>query len=176
MRWLLRALAALIGVVIVGFGVVAMAARFSDGSIGPFPGGPLESGEWVRGEEPDWSFARDIPTLDFQLVTPPRSRTIWLLVHDRRLFVVSGYMNTTLGGLWKQWPLEAESDPRAVIRVDGKRYARRLERIRAPELYAPLATEIRRKYGVPATPETFERGDTWLYELLPREGGELATP
>jgi hypothetical protein len=33
--------------------------------------------------------------------------------------MVSGYMNTTVGRLWKQWPAQAERDGRAVVRIDA---------------------------------------------------------
>lgn len=157
----------LLAIVLAG---VTIAARFSDGPIGPFPGGPLVSGVLVEGPDPDWSFARDIPEMDLQLLDPPRSRRIWLLVHEKRLFVLSGYMDTALGRWWKQWPLQAEQDPRAVIRVDGKRYARRLERIHDPALHDALAREARRKYGVSLTADVIARGGAWLYELQPRDG------
>ena len=39
-----------------------------------FPGGPLEADELVTGPEPDWTFAKDVPTMELQLVDPPQSR------------------------------------------------------------------------------------------------------
>ena len=163
-----------IGIVIAGLVVLlvvtGVAARFSDGPIAIFPGGPLQSGELHNGPEPDWTFARDYGEMEFQLVDPPRSRVVWLMVHERKLFMVSGYMRTAIGGIWKKWPHEAESDPRAVIRVDGVRYERTLSRLHDPALLAPLASEVRRKYGVPLTAEAGATGDAWFYALLPREG------
>ena len=38
---------------------------------------------------------------------------------DGQLYVWSGYMNSTVGKLWKSWPVQAEKDGRAVVRVDG---------------------------------------------------------
>jgi hypothetical protein len=166
LRWLGVGLAALV-VLIVAVGVVA---RFTDGGIDIFPGGPLESGELVAGPEPrgDWSFARDVPEMALQLVDPPRSRTVWLLVHDGRLFVVSGYMKTPLGRLWKKWPAQAERDGRAVVRIEGKRYERRAERVHDRAIFEALAAESRRKYGVAITADQIEDGEAWVFELLPR--------
>jgi len=159
----------LFGLLLLGLAALALAARFSDGPIGPFPGGPLVSGALIQGSEPDWSFAQDIPEMDLQLLDPPQSRRIWLLVHDTRLFAISGYMDTTLGKWWKQWPLRAEADGRAIVRIDGERYERRLERVRDPALFEALASEAKRKYGAPITAEVMSRGGAWVFELLPRD-------
>ena len=149
--------------------LVGVAARFGDGPTAIFPGGPLEAGELYSGPEPDWSFARDHAEMEFQLVEPPTSRTIWLQVVDGKLYAVSGYMNTPLGKLWKQWPLQAEEDPRAVIRIDGKRYERRVVRLGPghPALEG-IASEVERKYGAPLRAEMAATGDAWFYAFEPR--------
>ncbi len=160
----------------IGFGALVLAlvalgfvARFGDGPTAILPGGPLESGELYSGPEPDWSFARDLQEMEFQLVEPPQSRTIWLQVVDGKLYVVSGYMNTTVGKIWKQWPLHAEKDPRALIRIDGKRYERKLVRLGPDDPALPgIAAEIERKYGAPLRAEMAATGDAWFYALEPR--------
>ena len=103
--------------------------RFADGSNRVFSGGPLVSGELHAGAEPDWSFTDDVQTIDLQLLDPPRSRRIWIQAHDDKIYVFSGFMSTAVGRLWKRWPVQAESDGRAVLRIDGKRYERQLVRI-----------------------------------------------
>ena len=60
--------AVLVLVVVVGLGTAA--ARFGDGPMAIFPGGPLVDGELYTGEEPDWSFAREIGEMEFQLENP----------------------------------------------------------------------------------------------------------
>lgn len=167
-RWIGAGLGALVILVLL----TAVGARFSDGGIAVFPGGPLEGGELHRGPEPDWSALRDVPEIQLQLVDPPESRTVWLLVHDDRPFVVSGYMKTPLGRLWKQWPHEAEQDGRAVIRVGDTRYERRLVRIHDRALLEALAAEAHRKYGVEITADAIEAGEAWAFELEPRDGSE----
>lgn len=156
-------------VLVVLVGLVVFAARFGDGPTAIIPGGPLESGELHAGPEPDWSFAKDYADMEFQLVDPPVSRTIWLQVVDGKLYVLSGYMNSTVGKIWKQWPLQAEEDPRAVIRIDGKRYERKLVRLPPghPAL-AGISAEVKRKYGAPLAPEMASTGEAWFYALEPR--------
>ena len=74
-RNIVRKLFAVVGVLVlipvVAVGTLAVSARFSDGPSGPFSGGPLVAGELVMGPEPDWSFARDIPDIELQLLDPP---------------------------------------------------------------------------------------------------------
>ncbi len=169
MRFLKR-LAAAIGVAALAIAALVIGARFGDGPFGIIPGGPLEAGEWVTGAEPDWTFARDIMEMEFQLVEPPQSRTIWLQVHDQKLYVVSGYMNSTLGKIWKQWPAQALQDGRAVVRINGQRYERKLVRILddAPLLEA-ISAEVNRKYGAALRAEMATSGDAWFFALQPRD-------
>jgi len=162
-RWLGSIVAALIAVAVL----LAIVARFSDGPIAIFAGGPLESGELATGPEPDWSFARDIDTVELQLVTPPRSRTTWILEHEGKIYVPCGYMNTSFGRLWKKWPFEAEADDRGIVRIEGKRYERRLVRITGLELSDVLMKEIQRKYGVTPARDSVESGSLWLFQLGP---------
>ena len=164
---IVRWLGIIVATPIVAISLLAIAARFSDGPIAILPGGPLESGELVTGPEPDWSFARDIDTVELELVTPPRSRTTWLLEHEGKIYVPCGYMKTPWGRLWKKWPLEAEADGRAIVRIEGKRYERQVVRITGPELSDALTKELRRKYGVSPTRSLVESGDLWLFQLGP---------
>ena len=148
---------------------IVFAARFGDGPTAILPGGPLVAGELYSGPEPDWSFARDLMEMEFQLVEPPVSRTIWLQVVDGKLYAVSGYMNSTVGKLWKHWPMQAAKDPRALIRIDGKRYERKVVRL-GPDhpALAAIASEVERKYGAPLRAEMAATGDAWFYALEPR--------
>lgn len=164
-KWLGGAVAAVVLVLVL----LVFVARFGDGPTAILPGGPLVSGELHTGPEPDWSFARDYPELEFQLVEPPVSRIIWLQVVDGKLYAVSGYMNSTLGKLWKQWPHQAEKDPRAIIRIDGKRYERKVVRLGPDHPALPaIAAEVERKYGAPLRAEMAATGDAWFYAFEPR--------
>ena len=167
---ILRWVAGAIGVAVISVVALVIGARFGDGPIAIIPGGPLEAGEWVTGAEPDWTFARDIAEMEFQLVEPPRSRTMWLQVHDKKLYVVSGYMNSTLGRLWKQWPAQALRDGRALVRIEGKRYERKLVRILDDRpLLEGIAAEVNRKYGAQLRADMAASGDAWFFAMQPRD-------
>ena len=170
MRSVLRVIGILLASLAVGVALALVGARFADGPLAIIAGGPFTSGDLVTGAEPDWSFAREIPEVEFQLVEPPRSRTTWILEHEGRIFIPSGYMTTAWGKLWKQWPLEAERDGRAILRIDGKLYERQLVRIQDGPLLAPLLAELSRKYasGAAIGPEAVASGYLWLFELAPR--------
>lgn len=156
---------------IVAIGALLVAARFSDGPLGIIAGGPLVAGELVTGPEPDWTFVRDVPTVELQLLSPPRSRTTWILEVGGKIYVPCGYMDSTVGRLWKHWPVEAEHDGQAILRVDGKRYPRQLVRIQQGPLLEPVTAELKRKYGAQATSMTVESGSLWLFELAPTPVG-----
>ena len=160
---------------VVGLGVTLSVARSHDGplpgALEIVPGGPFEAGvRYMATEEPDWGFLRDRETVELQLLEPERSRTTWILEHDGRPFIASGYMNSFVGKLWKQWPKHAERDGRALLRVDGTVYERRMVRLSASETAAAVLTELGRKYmdGLPIGIEQVESGSIWLFELRPR--------
>ena len=99
---------------------------------------------------------------------PPRSRRIWTPEHEGKLYVWSGYMGTAVGRLWKQWPVQAERDGRAVIRIDGTRYNRQLVRIVSGDILDGISAAITNKYPSQTTRAAVEAGDVWVFEAAPR--------
>ena len=96
----------------------------------------------------------------------------WIAEHEGKPYIVSGYMNTTFGKLWKQWPHEVAKDDRILLRVDGVIYERRLVRIMEGPMVTPVLRQIAEKYGLGdgfGDPDDVVRnGDVWLYEVAPR--------
>jgi hypothetical protein len=170
MKSVSRIAAGLLALLLVAIAGLLVGARFADGPIAIIPGGPFTSGQFVSGSEPDWSFVRDVPEVEFQLLEPARSRTTWILYHEGKAYIPCGYMTTWWGKLWKQWPLEAEKDPRVVLRIGEALYERRLVRIREGPIVAPLLAELSRKYagGREIPIEAVTSGYLWLFELAPR--------
>jgi len=151
MKWTLRILGGFVLLVVVLVVGLFAVARIHDGPLegglaivaaGAFKSGDLQSDP----EEPDWSFLRDYSTVEFQLLDPVRSRTTWIMEHEGRIFIPSGYMNSIGGKIWKHWPKEAEEDGRALLRVDGKLYERQLVRIREGDVVPAILAELGRKY------------------------------
>jgi len=170
MRAILRVLGVLLAVLLVAIAGLAIGARFHDGPIAIFAGGPFASGAPATGPEPDWSRVREVREVEFQLLDPPRSRTTWILEHAGKAYIPCGYMTTWWGRLWKRWPHEAARDPRILLRVDGTLHERRLVRIESGAVLEPLLAELGRKYldGSPVPMEAVTSGYLWLYELAPR--------
>jgi hypothetical protein len=142
---------------------VAVVARFHDGPISIFPGGPFRSGERVMAE-PDWAFARDIPEVELQLVDPPRSRIVWLVVHDGLPYVACGFLDVPL---WKQWPYEVLEDDRVLLRIDDRIYERDAIKVTDPEEFAAVAALAAEKYGF-GTGEPPDPDAVWFFRLEPR--------
>ena len=163
----------IIGTLAMALGLFLLSMRVSDGPREIFSGGPFTSGELAEAPE-NWSFLTDRGTIDFQTMDPDTSRTVWLAVHNRRLFLVSGYMNTGYGGIWKQWPHYLENDDRVILRIDGQLYEQRLQRITEGPEIVPVLDELARKYFPGATgsgissPVSVTNGDTWMYEVVDR--------
>ena len=78
-------------------------------------------------------------------------------------------MNSTVGRLWKKWPIEAEKDGRSILRVDGKLYDRQLRRVQDDPVIGTLVARLSEIYNVPATVEAVANGDLWLFEMAPAE-------
>jgi hypothetical protein len=178
LKWLLYLTVGLVlAAVLSVFGM-----RFADGPYGVLPGGEFTSGERYVGVEPDWSFVKDREEVEFQLMAPERSRTTWIVEHEGRIYIPCGYMNTNWGRLWKQWPIEAEQDGRAVLRIDDVLYDRQLVRIKEGEQLSALLSELGRKYlfrDAQLSPEERAQflasglqqivdGSLWIFELTPR--------
>ncbi len=156
---------------VLAIGGLFIGARFSDGPLAIIAGGPFTSGELVTGAEPDWSFVRDVQEVQFQLLEPARSRTTWIIEHEGKAYIPSGYMTTWWGKIWKKWPLEAQKDPRILLRIGDHLYERKLVRVESGPVVAPVMAELSRKYAagaeIPAT--AVSSGYLWLFELAPRD-------
>ena len=169
---LLKIVGALIAALVLLIGGLLVGARFADGPLAIAAGGPFTSGELVTGPEPDWSFVADIGEVEFQLLEPARSRTTWIVTHEGKAYIPCGYMTTWWGKIWKQWPIEAQKDPRILLRIDGKLYERTLVRIEEGPMIAPLLAQLSEKYlgGSEVPPESVTSGYLWIFELAPRQG------
>lgn len=170
MQLLLRILiivACLLAIPVAAVATAAVKQRFADGPNRVFSGGPLVSGEIYTGPEPDWSFVNEIPTVELQLLDPAQSRRIWIAEAEGKLYVWSGYMGTTVGRIWKQWPVQAESDGRAIIRINGIRYERQLNRIQSGDELDAITAAITGKYPSQTTRAGVEAGDVWVFEAAP---------
>jgi hypothetical protein len=148
----------LVGLPLLAVVSVAAASRFADGPLVDFlPGGVLVSGAWVEHAPSDWSFVAKEHIVEFE--SDGRSRRVWILAADGK-----AYIPASLGfPPFKTWHLRALEEPEAVVRIDGKRYARRLAKINDPALEVRLAEQVRRKYGGPPTAEA------WFFRLDPPE-------
>ena len=168
LKWLVIALVA----AALAVWIFLYSMRLSDGPTALIPGGPFRSGEPVATPD-DWSFLRDRMEIEFQTMDPATSRTAWVGVHDSRLFLVSGYMTSWYGGIWKQWPHYLGDDGRVVLRVDDSLYDLSLERIMAGPDVVPVLAEFGRKYGgadpgAVTSPEAVTSGSVWMFEAVER--------
>ena len=159
----LRAIAIGVGVLVLLVAAVAFGARFADGPVALFPGGAFRTGDWVEDPAADLSFAADIQEIELESGEPPTSRTVWILVEGGAAYVPCS-LSFPPG---KRWHFDALEHPAAVVRVDGKRYRRRLEKVQDPALHARLIEAAQAKYS--SGPVSGE-GDVWFFLLAPAAG------
>ena len=163
-------LRAFIGIAIAG-ALFIFAVGFADGPWGVVPGGAFS--ESAQPAPQDWSFTKDLDTVEFQLIDPVSSRTSWIMEHNNRVFIPSGYMNSTVGKLWKHWPMHAEINGTALLRINGEVYRVTLKRTKNPELLRPVMGELARKYMSAQPPldtmlDEVENNNLWVFELVRR--------
>ena len=169
MKKVLKWFAIILCTLVVAIGLFLFSMRFRDGPLAIITGGPFSSGELAPAPA-DWSFLADRSEIEFQTMDPARSRTVWLGVYEQRLFVVSGYMTTNYGAVWKQWPHYLENDDRIILRIDGELYEQKLQRVMDGPAVMPVLSEFNRKYGSgePTSAATITDGETWMYEVVDR--------
>jgi hypothetical protein len=168
-RNVVLAIGTLVLIPVVAVGALAISARSSDGPSVIFSGGPLESGELVTDWESDWNFVRNVRTFELQLLNPPKSRTLWIVEVDGKLYLNSNYMGGLRQRYWKQWPAQAEEDGRGIMRIGGKRYPFMLTRIKSGPVVEQVTEAFTRKYSVEMIPAEVDAQTLWLFEIAPRD-------
>ncbi|MFB0988077.1 MAG: hypothetical protein QMC69_02285, partial [Gammaproteobacteria bacterium] len=139
----------------------------------------MMAGELHTGAEPNWSFTDDIFTIELQLNDPMATRRIFILESEGKIYVVSGYMKSFLGKIWKEWAFDAdEGNDEGVLRVNNVRYPRQLIRIKEGDVLNGVAAKLLAKYSGVPTPVSaeaiataradIEDGNSWIFELTPR--------
>jgi hypothetical protein len=170
-KGLLKGLLKGLSIVVVAAVAVVFAMRFADGPWGMVPGGAFSQAP--QSTPVSWAFVKDLDTVEFQLLDPVSSRTSWIAEHDNRIYIPSGYMNSGIGKLWKQWPMRAEKNGAGLLRIDDTVYAVQLVRTKDPDSLVPVLRELARKY-MPSQPpieamlEEVASNNLWVFELTPR--------
>lgn len=172
-KWIGLASAVILVLIAAAYGVM----RMNDGPVEFYPwftisiGGPFRSGELTAAPE-SWEFLREREEIEIQTLNPTTSRTVWVPTVDDKLYIVSGYMNSSIGKLWKQWPAYMEEDNCILIRDEGKIYEQCLYRILDDaEKAVPVLAELGRKYfggsgeQVPGSEVAVTSGSIWMFEV-----------
>jgi hypothetical protein len=167
-RWIAVLLALAVGVAVA----LAAAARLADGPIGPIAGGPFRTGERVAGAAVDWESLADTPTVELQLLDPPRSRTTHIVVLEGQAYVPCGIVKVgpfvLLGqAFWKRWPGQVAIDPRVIVRSAGRLFEARAVRVTDPALHRTLVSAQSAKYQIPFD-EPPDPQTAWFFHLAPR--------
>ena len=151
--------------------VFLFAMGFANGPWGVVPGGSFA--ETSQPAPANWSFA-----VEFQLEEPVSSRTSWIMEHDNRIFIPSGYMNSTVGKIWKHWPAHAEKNGNALLRIDGQVFEVHMQRTKEADVLTPILSELARKYMGVVPPiddevlagmhQQVSSNNLWVFELVGR--------
>ena len=147
-----------LGVIVGLVALLVVGSRFSDGPlVEMLPGGPFTTGEIVMDGPSDWSFLADRMFVEFE--SNGRSRKSYIYALDGE-----AYVGASLGfPPFKTWHEEVLEHPDAVLRIDGKRYPRRLQKIDDPKIKERLKEQSRSKYGGGPDPTS----DTWFFRFAP---------
>lgn len=155
-------------VLVISASIFLFYMRYHDGPMEIITGGPFQSGSLVvenEGSKLDLKSLIDRDTFEFQLLDPPRSRTVWLAVHDNKLFIASAYMNEGYAKIWKQWPHQVAENNKILLRIDGQIYERQLNRTLDGDIANAVGMETDRKYGAKFTHQDVASESVWIYEV-----------
>ena len=141
---------------LVGAGVVLLVRR-GDGPVEGLPGVALDR-EVVTDAAVDWSFATDLESAALQTTNPPRSRMVWILVHEGLLYVPSGFTPKL------RWPRLLARYPVVLLRIQDRLYIRTAVRISDPARLHVLWEALGEKYGTP-TPDSLD--GKWMFRMDP---------
>ena len=155
----IRKLLAVAGAAALALAVVAVAARFADGPIGPFPGGAL-SGSVDPDPSPDWRVAGSTVELEIRPDDPWSLRTD-AIPYGRELYVPSFQAER------RRWVPVALADPRVQVRLGHCLHEWRLERVTDPATRACLVELMAQLHGW-APDGIAGRDTTWYFHLAPR--------
>ena len=161
---ILRGLLYLIIFIALAIGGVAIGARFNDGPIAIFPGGPLIAGETVDTPIDDWSFVADIQEIEMQLMAQETSRITWVVVYEKKAYIPVS-LSFPPG---KSWHKVADENGAALLRVDGKKYPISLSRVMDEDLAKKIDGPLSAKYpALPGGDDSEEIG-RWYFEVRSR--------
>jgi hypothetical protein len=141
---------------LVALAVLALAC----GPLGPIPGGRL-SGEVVSAPVDDWSFAGALEKIQLETrPDDPYSVNLWFVSQGSRLWVAS------VGGDISTWAGNMLADPRVRLRIDGKLYERKAERVTEQAELDEVVVLYKTKYEYERDPK--EDGQAVLFRMDPR--------
>lgn len=136
------AAASILALYLVGTFLISRA----DGPVHIFAGGPFRSGEIVELAEIPWTALDALYEVEMEIVAEETSLTLWFSVHDGIPYVACDL--DCVGGRLKRWPQQIDVDPRAVIRIDGKRSNAQLVHIpHGTEEYKAVRAGRNKKYS-----------------------------
>jgi hypothetical protein len=143
---------------------VSLAVAACSGPVGPFAGGEL-SGDVHPGAVADWEFAADVETIQLETnPADPYSVNTWIGVMNGSAYIPTSLILGAENPEERQWVRNVQADNRARVRVAGKVYAVRLERVLESTELAAARSLLMSKYAEDAT----EQSDAaWIYRLQP---------
>jgi hypothetical protein len=146
---------------IAALGIVAVAARFHDGPLGPIPGGPFQGAVAEAARLDPAAIARE-DTIEIEVgQSEPLTRTTWVVVKDGVAFIPAG------GAAYKRWPKQAEAEGRMRVRVAGQVFPVQATRVTDPALLKTLRKDVAEKYDLKGDEDGAMAQSTWFFRLDP---------
>jgi len=139
-----------------------LATGLLDGPWGMLPGGRLV-GSSAGCETARWEEFASTREVELEVrPSSPRSLTTWSVVHEGELFVPADFLTP-----WKRWPHQVLEDDRIRLRLGGRIFECRAERVADEQKIEQLRLAIATKYDLQADGRAATI-DVWWFRVRPR--------
>ena len=134
------------------------------GPIGPFPGGELRGD--VSAPPTDWGFTAEVDNVQIETrPDDPYSVNTWIYGSGPRLYVPTSLILGPDDPNDRSWVRHVLADPRVRLRIEGKVYELRAERVEDAVLREKVRAALLAKYDVESDAHAQQ---AWIFRMEPR--------
>lgn len=133
------------------------------GPLGPISGGHLAGASTPP--PPDWSFVNAVEVIQLETLpaSKPHSVNVWAGSVDGKLYIPTSLIRGSSDPIERDWVKNVIANPQVRIRINGKVYSLRAERVEDAATIDIVRTSLQLKYEIDVD-DHFKAG--WIFRLV----------